>query len=234
MNAHLIVPCYNESSTLLKSFPIINTLLSETSKELHGVLFVNDGSSDETQQVLEKQKKMLPPILRVQNNILQLQKNKGKAAAVLAGMEKLKQEGKIRDNDIVFLLDGDIVETIPSHIIQDIKEMFLSDPQLNMVIIWANEWYASDEVMIEASGQRVVKFWPAYKALSFALAQDDSLWYGIEWFFNTVFEDSTKIYKDLVIVSKPPYRSNNKANSAITQATDLQKWIHLAQVTKTT
>lgn len=229
MNTFMIVPCYNEGKTLPISFPIINNLLADTSKDLHAVLFVNDWSSDNTDAVLRDQKKQLPAVLKVQNMILNLEKNKGKAWAVLEWMQKVSQEKNVKSNDLIFLLDGDVVEKIPSHVIEDIKEMFLADPELNMVIIWANEWYASDEIMIEASGQRVIKFGPAYKALTFALEQDASLWYGIEGFLNKVFEDSTKIYKDTVIVTKPAYRSNNIHNSAVTQANDLQKWIHIAQ-----
>jgi len=223
MKAQLIVPCYNEEATLQKSFILINKLLSESSKDLHGVLFVNDGSSDHTQQVLEQKRKELIPTLKVQNSILHLEKNRGKAWAVFAGMQKLKDEKKINDDDLLFLLDWDIVEKIPDHIVKDIKEMFLENDELDMVIIWAEEWYATNEIMIEASGQRVLKFWAAYKALRQALEKDTAIGYGIEWLFNTVFEGHTEIYRDAVISTKPPYRPNNIQNSASRQWDDLRK-----------
>ncbi|MDR2541598.1 MAG: hypothetical protein LBD11_07795 [Candidatus Peribacteria bacterium] len=56
------------------------------------------------------------------------------------------------------LLDGDITEPLDPDMITDIQDRFLQNPQLQMVIIGVNEEYATDTVMIEASGQRVLKF----------------------------------------------------------------------------
>jgi glycosyltransferase involved in cell wall biosynthesis len=135
MNIYGIIPCYNEAGSLAKSFPIINELLKATSHTLHGLLFVNDGSLDATKSALENLRKQLPIPLKVQNSLLNLTANYGKAGAVFAGMEHLKNTGKINDNDLLLLLDGDIIEPISPAIISDIQTLFLQNTDLQMVII---------------------------------------------------------------------------------------------------
>ena len=82
MKLYTIVPCYNEAKTLPTSFPIINNLLDQTSHALYGILFINDGSDDKTHEILHQQKQKLPTHLKVQNTILHIAHNQGKAAAV--------------------------------------------------------------------------------------------------------------------------------------------------------
>ncbi|GHV22406.1 hypothetical protein FACS189428_4420 [Clostridia bacterium] len=95
MHLYGLIPCYNESNSLPTSFPILNDLLAQTSKTLYGLLFVNDGSTDNTKQVLGELKRNLPLQLRVQNIVLNLENNCGKAGAVFAGMKNLKEKEKI-------------------------------------------------------------------------------------------------------------------------------------------
>ena len=64
----------------------------------------------------------------------------------------------MQSHDVVLLLDGDIIEPLHPEIIKDIQELFLADQGLEMVIIGADEGYSTGTVMIEASGQRAVKF----------------------------------------------------------------------------
>jgi dolichol-phosphate mannosyltransferase len=105
MNLYAIIPCYNEARSLHQSFPLLNGLLQQTSHILHGLLFINDGSSDTTKQELDTLKRQLPSPLKVQNSILDLPTNHGKAGAVFEGMKALKQTKNINDNDLVLLLD---------------------------------------------------------------------------------------------------------------------------------
>lgn len=74
----IIVPCYNESKRINpKAF------LSALEKDLNlSFLFVNDGSTDETLNVLKSIKEKNP----VQVEVLSLEKNSGKAEAVRRGM----------------------------------------------------------------------------------------------------------------------------------------------------
>ncbi|MDR2541597.1 MAG: glycosyltransferase [Candidatus Peribacteria bacterium] len=95
MHLYGLIPCYNESKSLPTSFPILNDLLAQTSKTLYGLLFVNDGSTDSTKQVLSGLRKQLPLQLRVQNIVLDLENNRGKAGAVFEGMKNLKEKEKI-------------------------------------------------------------------------------------------------------------------------------------------
>jgi hypothetical protein len=92
-----------------------------------------------------------------------------------------------------------------------------------MVIIWADEGYITDTVMIEASEQRVVKFWPAYQILQEALAKDATLWYGLEELFNIAFKDNSYIYTENIITTQPAYRTNNPNNSTQQQNKDYHK-----------
>jgi hypothetical protein len=142
-------------------------------------------------------------------------------------MKALKQTKNINDNDLVLLLDWDIIEPIEPKIITEIQNLFFKKPNLQMVIIGANEEYVSDTIMIEASGQRVVKFWLAYNILKDAIEKDPTLWYGLEELFNRAFVKNTYIYTDYTITTQPAYRNNNPHNSVAKQRTDYKKATHL-------
>lgn len=79
----IIIPCFNEQARL--NLESIVQFLSARKNFL--ALLVNDGSSDQTAQVLEEIKKQLPEQVR----IISHQKRKGKAEAVRSGLiESLK------------------------------------------------------------------------------------------------------------------------------------------------
>ncbi len=97
----LVVPCYNEENRLdVQSFTA--KLLSSPSLS---ILFVNDGSSDDTLRVIQKIVSSVPQRALV----LSLEKNEGKGEAVRQGMLSLVKDGK---HDIVGFWDADLATSL--------------------------------------------------------------------------------------------------------------------------
>jgi glycosyltransferase involved in cell wall biosynthesis len=92
----IVIPCYNEAARL--DVEAFNSYLDETTDV--DVLFVNDGSTDATAAVLEGMKQAWPD--RV--DVLELEKNQGKAEAVRRGMT----EAAKRDCQLVGFWDADL------------------------------------------------------------------------------------------------------------------------------
>ncbi|MDZ7840270.1 MAG: glycosyltransferase [Gammaproteobacteria bacterium] len=78
MKALLVIPCYNEAERL----PVEDFLEFNAQHDDIGFLFVNDGSSDNTQGVLARLAARMP----AHCSSLSLTRNRGKAEAVRAGM----------------------------------------------------------------------------------------------------------------------------------------------------
>lgn len=98
--ATIVVPCYNEARRLdLEAF---STFVAGDSKlEL---LFVDDGSEDETAELLASLRARLPARIR----ILPLEKNRGKAEAVRRGLLTALESGA----DIIGYLDADLATPV--------------------------------------------------------------------------------------------------------------------------
>jgi len=86
----VVVPVFNEEKNVKKLFGEIKQVL-ETSKKRYEIIFVDDGSSDGTLEVL----KSLKPI-----KILVLRKNSGQSSALDAGIKTARGE-------IIITMDGD-------------------------------------------------------------------------------------------------------------------------------
>lgn len=78
MKALLVIPCYNEAERL----PVEDFLAFNAQHDDIGFLFVNDGSSDDTQGVIDRLAARVPAHF----SSLTLARNQGKAEAVRAGM----------------------------------------------------------------------------------------------------------------------------------------------------
>ena len=98
---HLIVPVYNEQDT-------INLFLSNTKKVLaereYKIVFVNDGSTDNTYQIIKHNQKTDNRII-----LIDLSRNFGKEAAIMAGL-------KYTTADASIIIDVDLqdpIEIIP-------------------------------------------------------------------------------------------------------------------------
>ncbi len=97
----IIVPCYNEEEileysilqlTMLLDIMINNNLISTNSK----ICFINDGSTDNTSNILEKHCKINKKIM-----VINLTNNFGQQNAILAGLN-------IIDSDMVITIDADL------------------------------------------------------------------------------------------------------------------------------
>lgn len=97
----LIIPCYNEASR----FPVNRFVSFLKKKKAVSIYFVNDGSSDNTDSVLEDLRIKFPEHVSVINQ----EKNEGKAAAVRLGMNNALRNNKF--NRFAFL-DADLSTSI--------------------------------------------------------------------------------------------------------------------------
>ena len=81
MNASIIVPLYNEEDNILLGYDELTTVLNQTFSNLFEIIYVDDGSTDNTWDVLSK--------LVESNNMvraLKLRKNFGQSSAIAAGL----------------------------------------------------------------------------------------------------------------------------------------------------
>ncbi len=91
-----IVPCYNEEKTVKE---VIEVLLN--SQYIDEVIAINDGSTDETSNILKGFGNKI--------HFINLKKNKGKGNALVEGIKKSK-------GDIVIFLDADLINLSDEHI----------------------------------------------------------------------------------------------------------------------
>jgi dolichyl-phosphate beta-glucosyltransferase len=97
MNACIIVPCYNEAKRI--PTPAFNNFLSKDFDTQ--ILFVNDGSTDDTAEVLQKFRTLYPK----QVEVLNLEKNLGKGNAVRMGIQNALHH---TDCTVFGFLDADL------------------------------------------------------------------------------------------------------------------------------
>lgn len=96
----VVIPVYNEEGNVEQLFYEIKAVLSELNqkKEILGyeIIFVNDGSRDNTQKILEAIKQKEKNLV-----IIQLRKNFGQTPALKAGFDFAK-------GDLIVTMDGDL------------------------------------------------------------------------------------------------------------------------------
>jgi dolichyl-phosphate beta-glucosyltransferase len=116
----MIIPCYNEANRLpVDAF--LSYLQRVPSVQL---CFVNDGSRDDTQAVLARLQQQFPDRI----NVLNLEKNQGKAGAVRAGMLHCSKQ----HFDYLGYLDADLAT--PLDAIGDLQTAIDQRPGLDMVM----------------------------------------------------------------------------------------------------
>ncbi|MFZ7104635.1 MAG: glycosyltransferase family 2 protein [Peptococcaceae bacterium] len=137
MNVSAVIPAYNEEKYINH---VIEILLNV--KELKEIIIVNDGSTDETAQVVKKY-----PV-----NLIELPVNSGKGGAMLKGATAAK-------NDYILFLDADLIGLTLEHVyamLEGIKEN-----NYDMVVgIFDSGRKSTDLAQVVApflSGQRIVK-----------------------------------------------------------------------------
>lgn len=115
-NLAIIVPCYNEEEIINYSIEQLKIVLdimidSELISQNSKVYFVNDGSTDRTRELIEKQCKNNNKIA-----LINLSKNYGQQSAMLAGLNTI-------DADIYVTIDADLQDD-PMLIIDMVKKYF--------------------------------------------------------------------------------------------------------------
>jgi putative glycosyltransferase len=114
----IVTTLYSSSKYLEEFYKRIKSIL--INKELiHEIIFVNDGSPDDSLEKIKKIAKTDPSI-----KVLNLSRNFGHHRAIIAGLESAK-------NDLVFLIDVDLEEK-PENLEAFIDE-FKKDPSLDCI-----------------------------------------------------------------------------------------------------
>ncbi|HET7113266.1 MAG TPA: glycosyltransferase family 2 protein [Pyrinomonadaceae bacterium] len=131
----VIVPCYNEQDVLRATHERLTSVLASLSWLEYEVIFVNDGSHDDTQLILA-QLQLLDPHVRV----LLLSRNFGHQIAVTAGLEEAA-------GDAVVIIDADL---------QDPPELI---PQ--MVQLWRDGNDVVYGLRTDRKGESTFKLWTA-------------------------------------------------------------------------
>lgn len=101
----VIIPCYNEEESLPHFIKEMNKIMDEMKKVKFELIFVNDGSKDNTLEIL---KSMAKEDKRVK--YISLSRNFGKEPSMLAGLEK-------SSGDYVAIMDADLQDP-PSLLIE--------------------------------------------------------------------------------------------------------------------
>ncbi|SFV69694.1 Glycosyltransferase [hydrothermal vent metagenome] len=91
----IIVPCYNEEEVVQLFLEEVSPILKRTKQE-YEIIFVNDGSKDNTLEKLLSLKSIYEPI-----RIIHLSRNFGKEAALTAGLDCAK-------GDVIIPIDADL------------------------------------------------------------------------------------------------------------------------------
>ena len=101
----IIVPCYNEEESLPIFYEEITKIAEEMKKVEFEFIFINDGSKDNTLDILER-------IAKIDNNVkvISFSRNFGHQAAVTAGL-------KYVTGDVIVIMDADLQD--PPELIPD-------------------------------------------------------------------------------------------------------------------
>lgn len=92
----ILVPCYNEAAVLELFYNELRKVIKYIEKYTFEILFINDGSVDETLNIIKRIRKK---DLRV--SYIDLSRNFGKEAAMIAGLDYIK-------SDAVIIMDTDL------------------------------------------------------------------------------------------------------------------------------
>ncbi len=122
----IIIPCYNEEKRL--QIQVFQAFAAQFPKQF-SLLFVNDGSNDNTLRVLQEMKALFPENIFVLN----LEKNGGKAEAVRQGALYSQQLSKY---DYIAYFDADLATPLTEA--TNMFNLLEGKPELKMVL--ASRW----------------------------------------------------------------------------------------------
>lgn len=91
----IVVPLYNEEENIVELYNALKSVMDEEGKD-YELLFVDDGSTDRTSELLEQIEQKDPKV-----RVLQFRRNFGKAAAWAAGFDHAR-------GDVIVTIDGDL------------------------------------------------------------------------------------------------------------------------------
>ena len=94
--ASVLVPCYNEESSLPELLEALSTLMQQNQQYSWEIILVDDGSKDGTLEIIKKQNS-----LDVRFGFISFSRNFGKEAAILAGLDYAK-------GDCAIIIDADL------------------------------------------------------------------------------------------------------------------------------
>ena len=100
---YFVIPVYNEGKSIAKQLDSIKDIMEKKSYS-YNMIIVNDGSTDNTQQILEEYQKRMPII------IARHEINKNVGAAFRLGFKKVLELAK--DEDIVITMEADNTQTL--------------------------------------------------------------------------------------------------------------------------
>ena len=106
----ILIPCYNEEKSLPLLYPELVKLMDSEPNYEWELMFVNDGSRDETLKVLQDLRSQDPRV-----NYVDLSRNFGKEAAMLAGFDHVT-------GDCMVIIDADLQH--PPTLIHDMLKLW--------------------------------------------------------------------------------------------------------------
>ncbi|SEF47787.1 MULTISPECIES: glycosyltransferase family 2 protein [Parabacteroides] len=99
MDISVVIPLYNEAESLPELFAWIDRVMKEH-KFSYEVIFINDGSTDNSWEVIEDLKKKEPEIVRA----IKFRRNYGKSPGLNCGFERTQ-------GDVVITMDADLQDS---------------------------------------------------------------------------------------------------------------------------
>jgi glycosyltransferase involved in cell wall biosynthesis len=126
MDISIVIPLYNEAESLPELFKRIKAVMEQNGFSFE-VIFVDDGSKDESWQVITELKAAHPEVIRA----LKFRRNYGKSPALYCGFKKA-------EGDVVFTMDADLQDS-PDEI-PDLYKM-INEKGFDIVSGWKKKRY---------------------------------------------------------------------------------------------
>lgn len=137
MKVTAIIPAYNEGKTVGDVVSVVCGM-----PEIHEVIVVNDGSTDNTSGVARE----------AGARVIDLEMNRGKGGAIVAGIRET-------DADIILLLDADLIGLTRSHVLDLLKSVVDGEAEMTLGL-FSHGRFSTDlaqKIAPWLSGQRAIK-----------------------------------------------------------------------------